>query len=378
MESEWIILLVASACFIAATLVIGFAFRRDMRGADDALSHGALIAQTLVGAIEYTERGTGPPLLSIHGAGGGYDQGLALAAEVAGERFRVIAPSRFGYLGTPVPPDTSVQAQADAHAALLDMLRVESVIVMGTSAGALSAIEFAIRHPGRVRALILIAPASYSPNSPAAIEKSRGSRLAFWLVNAGANFVWWALEKTTPTRLIRFLGVPPQVFANASHADQQRVLRWVRSVQPLSVRFQGINIDSNPPGLRPAFERIGVPTLVAVARDDLFNTAPAAEYAVAQIAQSSLVVFESGGHLLVGHQETVRTRVRDFLESVASANQDETVRTKTVMSGGDRVASEPVNRPENLHLKWSDEWNELGRTESEGTDLAGVTIDRDI
>ena len=322
MGSKLVILLFAGACFVAATVVIGFVFRRDIRAACDALRHGAQIAQTPVGTIEYAERGAGPPLLSIHGAGGGYDQGLALAAEVAGEKFRVIAPSRFGYLGTPVPADTSVHAQADAHAELLDALKVGPVIVMGTSAGALSAIEFAIRHPRRIRALILIAPASYSPSSPAEIEKSRGSRLAFWLVNAGADFVWWALEKMTPTTLIRFLGVSPEVFANASYADQQRVLRWVRSVQPLSMRFQGINIDSNPPGLRPAFEKIGVPTLVVVARDDLFNTAPAAEYAAAQIAQSDIVVFESGGHLLVGHQETVRKRVREFLKSVTSASQE--------------------------------------------------------
>lgn len=310
----------ASTCIVAATMV-GFAYRRDMRVAYDALSQGSLIARTLVGTIEYAERGVGPPLLSIHGAGGGYDQGLALATEIAGEQFRVIAPSRFGYLGTPVPVDTSVHAQADAHAELLETLQVESAIVMGTSAGALSAIELAIRHPRRVSALILVAPASYSPDSPAEIEKSRGSRLAFTLVNYGADFVWWAFEQMTPTILIRFLGVSSEVFAHATYADQQRVLQWVRSVQPLSMRFQGINIDSNPPRQRPEFEKIAVPTLIVVARDDLFNTAPAANYAAAQIAQSNTVVFESGGHLLVGHQETVRRRVRDFLNSVRKADQ---------------------------------------------------------
>jgi hypothetical protein len=61
------------------------------------------------------EKGSGIPLLSIHGAGGGYDQGLANAAGFVGAGFRIIAPSRFGYLGTPVPPDISPAAQADAH-----------------------------------------------------------------------------------------------------------------------------------------------------------------------------------------------------------------------------------------------------------------------
>jgi hypothetical protein len=37
-------------------------------------------------------------------AGGGYDQGLANVADLVGDDFRVIAPSRFGYLGTPCLP----------------------------------------------------------------------------------------------------------------------------------------------------------------------------------------------------------------------------------------------------------------------------------
>jgi len=41
--------------------------------------------------------GEGPPVLIVHGAGGGYDQGLWVARDSVGEGFRIIAPSRFGY-----------------------------------------------------------------------------------------------------------------------------------------------------------------------------------------------------------------------------------------------------------------------------------------
>jgi pimeloyl-ACP methyl ester carboxylesterase len=66
---------------------------------------GSLVASTDAGPIEYAERAAGVPILSIHGAGGGFDRGLALASELVDEDYRIIAPSRFGYLRTPVPPE---------------------------------------------------------------------------------------------------------------------------------------------------------------------------------------------------------------------------------------------------------------------------------
>jgi pimeloyl-ACP methyl ester carboxylesterase len=109
----------------------------------------ALVANTDAGQIEYAEAGSGFPLLSIHGAGGGFDQGLANAAELAGEGFRIVAPSRFGYLRTEVPEDSTPAAQADAHAALLSKLTIPRSVVVDVSAGARSAVELAIRHRTR-------------------------------------------------------------------------------------------------------------------------------------------------------------------------------------------------------------------------------------
>jgi pimeloyl-ACP methyl ester carboxylesterase len=56
-----------------------------------------------------------------------------------------------------------------------------------------------------------------------------------------------------------------------------------------------------------------VPTLVISARDDLFNTLPAAEFAASTIANAKLVVYDTGGHLLVGPQQEVRKIVSDFI-----------------------------------------------------------------
>jgi pimeloyl-ACP methyl ester carboxylesterase len=131
-----------------------------------ATARAAAASNTDAGQIEYAEAGSGFPLLSIHGAGGGFDQGLANAAELAGEGFRIVAPSRFGYLRTEVPEDSTPAAQADAHAALL-LTIPRSVVVV--SAGARSAVELAIRH--------LSSTTNLAPGIPLAVNSAAGNIL---------------------------------------------------------------------------------------------------------------------------------------------------------------------------------------------------------
>jgi pimeloyl-ACP methyl ester carboxylesterase len=65
-------------------------------------------------------------MLIVHGAGGGYDQGKCFAELIGGD-FRWIAPSRFGFLGMPVPKGAGSALQADAYACLLDALGIDRV-----------------------------------------------------------------------------------------------------------------------------------------------------------------------------------------------------------------------------------------------------------
>lgn len=311
--------LVILAVVISFAALVAVRFRAELDRARDAALNGAVIVNTPVGPIEYAERGKGAPLLSIHGAGGGWDQGLANVEPLIGDGYRVIAPSRFGYLRTPEPPCASPAAQAEAHAALLSALQVQRAVVVGISAGAPSAVELALRHPARVAALVLIVPGTYSPTSPVAVDRSRGSRFAFWLVNVGADFFWWVAERIAPSMLVRFTGVPPDLFRRSSKAERDRVMRIVRSIQPLSLRVRGINLDSAP-HLQPLpLEGIRARTLIISARDDLFNTAPAAEFAARCIPDAELIIYETGGHLLMGRQLEAAAAVRVFLPPIAAA-----------------------------------------------------------
>src|SRR5688572_12093098 len=156
-----------SALLAALVLGLGYTgYLMDVERALDRVAQGSRMAATVCGPIEYAEKGAGPAVLLVHGAGGGFDQGLEFA-ELAERGLRLIAVSRFGYLRTPLPSDPSPEAQADMHACLLDALGVDRAAVVGVSAGAPSSMQFALRHPARTNALALLVPLAYSPNRSA-------------------------------------------------------------------------------------------------------------------------------------------------------------------------------------------------------------------
>jgi 2-hydroxy-6-oxonona-2,4-dienedioate hydrolase len=102
-----------------------------------------------------------------------------------------IAPSRFGYLGAPIPERTDALAQAGGFAELLDQLAVDCVIVMGASAGAITALAFAERYPERTAALLLMVPAYYPPERAA---PAPWSPIRTWAVSTAlrSDFLFWA------------------------------------------------------------------------------------------------------------------------------------------------------------------------------------------
>ena len=139
---------VVAVAGIAAAAWLGIDYGRDMRAAQSRIAGGQVI-ETAAGPVEYAEQGSGPPILVIHGAAGGCDQGLLIGEMLLPDGYRLIAPSRFGYLSGGLPADTSLEAQADAFAALLDELGVdEPVPVIGFSAGGPSALDLRHAPPG--------------------------------------------------------------------------------------------------------------------------------------------------------------------------------------------------------------------------------------
>jgi len=305
----------------ASALAVHRHFKADIARAAELAAQGSRMIDTRCGPVEVQEAGQGIPLLVIHGSGGGHDQGMAWAAPLAANGIRLIAMSRFGYLRTPRPDDASPEAQADAHVCLLDALGIDRAAAVGVSAGAPSALQLAIRHPDRLSALALVVPIAYKPPAVAASAPPISDDKDAWLLRLlGSDALFWvALHGARNAVFRHVLATPPELVAAASYAERARVNDLADRILPVSMRAAGLRDDTlSGKRLRAySLEVIRTPTLIISARDDGFGTYASAEYTASRIPGAKFIGFDSGGHLLVGRDETVRSAVVELLHRTA-------------------------------------------------------------
>jgi pimeloyl-ACP methyl ester carboxylesterase len=281
-------------------------YRRDMNAARARLSAVERhVISTRWGAVEYAERGSGAPVLVVHGIYQHCVVGLLSVRDLCLDR-RVIAPSRFGYLASSMPPHATPAAQADAFAALLDALDIRQIDVIGISAGATSALQLALRHPERVKHLALLV--GNLPGSPTAIVQPS------WTKRVSRQFVMWTLRTFAPSTTARLVAAVPRGFA-MSRDDARFVNEFIDSLFPMSPA--GYNFDlfvSNADVTNYNLEAISVPTLIAHTKDDQLASHEASQRAAERIPGARFVSLESGGHFMLGQHKNGDTLAAFFAE----------------------------------------------------------------
>ncbi len=145
--------------------------------------------------MEYTELGSGPAVLICHGAPGGYDQAALLGGSLVKAGFHVIAPSRPGFLRTPLPTGLLFEDQADALDALLDTLGIKQTAVLGWATGTPVAVDFALRHPDRTTALVLVSPVAKPYQRDPKLESKQLLADAALFKTTGDMGAWFFLEQ---------------------------------------------------------------------------------------------------------------------------------------------------------------------------------------
>jgi pimeloyl-ACP methyl ester carboxylesterase len=128
-------------------------------------------------ALAYRERGSGEPLLLVHGTAS--DGGVwRETVEALPEGLRAIDYDRRAYGGSGAPEPyggTTVEEQADDALSLLEALGATPALVCGHDLGALVCLELLRRAPERVRGAVLIEPPllSLSPRGSEAMSELR-------------------------------------------------------------------------------------------------------------------------------------------------------------------------------------------------------------
>lgn len=291
-------------------------YRRDMGAARRRLA--ALernVIETRFGKVEYIDRGEGPVVLVIHGITQGADGGLReLADDIVPAGYRVIVPSRFGYLGSEMPKGATPEVQADAFVALLDAIDVGRVLVVAGSAGSTSALHFAIRHHDRTRALLLVSANCPGPHQ----AKGMPPRAVFRAIFSDDPVLWLLI-----TYLPGLMARSSQVLRVAdgvrtTEEDEAKIRRAMEGVLLGKLRVTGEVFDafvSNPAINQIELSEVPVPTMVLHARDDTGPPYPAAVAMARQIPCARVVTVDRGGHLMLGNHPAATHEVEEFLEA---------------------------------------------------------------
>jgi pimeloyl-ACP methyl ester carboxylesterase len=285
-------------------------YRRDLRRDQERVARfEPSVIDTPFGRVEYAQAGDGPPVMVVHGVLGGFDFGVGVGRVNVPGGHRVISPSRFGFCGSPIPPDPSPAAQADAFVALLDHLGIGELPVVAFSAGSSSAVQLALRHPERVSRLVLI-----SPNAPHPEPLPKPPRALAPIIFSQP--VFWVMRLLARSRLEGTSGTP------AGFVPEERERAALREVVdglfPVGPRARGTIYDGYIGNLDIAtypFESITVPTLVVAAEDDALAPYKDSRAMAERIPGARFVSVRRGGHALTQLDAGARRAVAEFLNA---------------------------------------------------------------
>ena len=158
------------------------------------------ISQTAKGPTEYRLEGSGPTVVVLNG--GHCSRETRLSHEkLVGYGFSVLTPSRPGYDATSLDVGKTAQAAADALAALLDTLQIETVDVIAISAAGPTALAFVQQHPSRVRKLILESAVTTDWDE----KTKRRSRIGFGRLSKITWAIMHGMLKLFPMMIIKVL-----------------------------------------------------------------------------------------------------------------------------------------------------------------------------
>jgi pimeloyl-ACP methyl ester carboxylesterase len=273
------------------------------------------VARTALGPVEYALVGEGPPALAVHGICGGYDQGLLALRMWKGFPGTMITVSRPGYLRTPLRVGASWAAQADSYAALLDKLGVDKVVVVAMSGAGPSVLEFALRHPKRCAALVMLSTVSKRLDP----GLTRGQKALLKVLNTDLGL--WLFGALAPERLMTLNGVGESTLQYIRH-DPEKVEIIGKLVKPLpmSMRRAGFNNDLKQFLRTPEYpvDQIEARTLVVHGTADGVVPIEHAEFLAGGVQDAERYYVSGGGHLCpITHSKEVIPRIMEFVQPYA-------------------------------------------------------------
>ncbi|HEV3165152.1 MAG TPA: alpha/beta fold hydrolase [Isosphaeraceae bacterium] len=256
--------------------------------------------------LAYADNGPGPVVVLLHGFP--FDRGMWEAQQIAlGSTYRLITPDLRGHGESAAPTGIyTMDDMADDVVELLDALRItEPVVLGGLSMGGYVALALAVRHPKRLRGLMLL-DTKATADTP---EAARGREELAQKVEA--------LGSAEPV----VKAMVPKLFSQATRLNRPELIARLEE-RMLRTPARGVAGALRGMAVRPdrtgELSRISVPTLVIVGSEDVI-TPPTEARAMAQaLPNAELVEIPDAGHLApLENPAPANAAMLAFLEALA-------------------------------------------------------------
>jgi pimeloyl-ACP methyl ester carboxylesterase len=248
--------------------------------------------------LHYSDRGTGPPVLLVHGnAVTGDDYNTSGVAERLVGTCRVVIFDRpgFGYSERPRWRRWAAMEQAELlHKAMAAQLGVQRPVVVGHSWGTLVALALAIRHPADTAGLVLLS-GYYFPTfrldalmvAPAAIPVF-GDILRYTI---SPLFGWLTMPLT---KRLMFAPAPITGRFEAEYSTAMALRPW----QIRATSVDGTFMVWSAMALRAHYGKLSLPVTIMAGDGDKIVSPRHGERLQATISGSTLLSVEGAGHMV--------------------------------------------------------------------------------
>ena len=254
------------------------------------------------GELNVRERGSGVPLLLVHGFPLDHSMWQGQLAGLS-DICRVIAPDLRGFGASSVTSGkVTMQQYADDMAALLDALDIKQPVVFcGLSMGGYVAWQFALRHRARLAKLILCDTRSIADSAEAAAGRKKTAER---VIAEGPQVVAEAML--------------PKLFAPPTANVREK--EWVTQTREVILRNPPEGIAAallgmaERPDVTPELAKIDVPALVLCGQYDGISPPAEMREIVAKLPNARYVEIARAGHMAPLEQpEAVNAAIREFL-----------------------------------------------------------------
>lgn len=230
-------------------------------------------------------RGAGLPLLLLHAFP--LDHAMWERQAPLAESLRLVVPDQRGFGASRAGLPQSMEQLADDAVALLDALHVATpAVVCGVSMGGYVAQHVAVRHPGRVAALVLV-DTKLEADTPE-VREGRAD-LAAKVGRLGPSILADAM-------LPRLLAPAPTSLAD-DRAGIEALLRRTIAAQPVGTIQAALAALGGRPDMTEALRGLRVPTLLVVGAEDAITPPSCLETAARVLGEARLLVVPGAGHM---------------------------------------------------------------------------------